>query len=74
MSIKANDGRIYLPKELREKYGENFRLIECKDRIVLLPVAEDPLEELREEWKDVDSSVEELKQKALKEGLEEAGN
>ena len=74
MSIKAHDGRIYIPKELREKYGEHFRLIECKDRLVLLPVAEDPIEELREEWKDVDLSVEELKEKALKEGMDEAGN
>lgn len=60
--------------ESREKYGEKFRIIEFKDRLIFLPIAEDPLEELREEWKDVDSSVEELKQKALKEGLEEAGN
>ncbi len=73
MTIKAKDGRIYLSKEIREKYGENFRMIECKDRIVLVPVSEDPLEKLREEWEDVEDTVEELKEKALKEGMDEAG-
>jgi len=38
--------------------------------LIPLPVSENLLEELREEWKDVDGSVEELKEKALKEGLE----
>lgn len=74
MSIKQDDGRIYLSKKLREKYGERFPLIECKDRLVLLAVGEDPLEESREEWKDVDASIEELKEKAFKEGLEKAGD
>ena len=73
MTIKAHNGRLYIPKRLREKYGEHFRLVEGKDRLILLPVSENPLEELREEWKDVEASVEELKEKALKEGLEEAG-
>lgn len=73
MTIKAKDGRIYLPKEIREKYGETFRMIEYKNRIVLLLVSEDPLKELREEWKDVEDTREELKEKALKEGVEEAG-
>lgn len=73
MSIKTHDGRIYIPKKIREKFGEKFRIIECKDRLILLPVAEDPLKALREEWKDIDESVEELKEKALEEGLEEAG-
>ncbi len=73
MTIKTKDGRIYLSKEIREKYGERFRMIECKDRIVLLPVSEDPLKKLREEWKDVEGTVEELKEKALKEAIDEAG-
>lgn len=73
MTIKTKDGRIYLSKEIREKYGERFRMIECKDRIVLLPVSEDPLKKLREEWEDVEGTVEELKEKALKEAIDEAG-
>lgn len=73
MVIDAHDGRIYLSKEIREKYGERYRMIKCKDRIILLPVAEDPLKELRKEWKDVKASVKELKDEALKEGMDEAG-
>lgn len=73
MKVEADDGRIYLPKETRERMGTQFELIERKDKIILLPVPEDPLQELREEWKDVDKSVEELKQEALKEGMEQAG-
>ena len=73
MTIKAKNGRIYIPKEIREKYGNTFRMIECKDRIILLPVSEDPLKKLREEWKDVEDTTEELKEKALKEGMDEAG-
>lgn len=65
MSVKAKDGKIYLPKRIREKYGKRFRIIEGKDCVVLLPVAEDPLKELREEWKDVDESIDELKEKIL---------
>ncbi len=73
MTLKAENGRIYLSKEIREKYGERFRMIECKDRIILLPVSEDPLEKLKDVWKDVEGSIEELKDEALKEGMEEAG-
>ena len=73
MTIKAKNGRIYIPKEIREKYGNTFRMIECKDHIILLPVSEDPLKKLREEWKDVEDTTEELKEKALKEGMDEAG-
>ncbi len=73
MTITAKNGRIYLPKEVRERYGERFRMIECKDRIILLPVSKDPLKKLRSEWKDVEKSVKELKEEALKEGVEEAG-
>lgn len=65
MYVKAKDGKIKLPKEIREKFGKKFRLIECKDRIILLPIAEDPLKELRNEWKDVDKSIDELKENII---------
>jgi len=72
MKVSADDGRIYLPKETREKHGTQFEMIEMDDQIVLMPISENPLEELREEWKDVDKSVEELKKEALKAGTEKA--
>jgi bifunctional DNA-binding transcriptional regulator/antitoxin component of YhaV-PrlF toxin-antitoxin module len=73
MRVTAADGRIYLPKGLREKFGEEFELIDRGDRLVLVPIPDDPLEALREEARETDKSVEELKQSALEEALEEAG-
>ncbi|WP_248518077.1 AbrB/MazE/SpoVT family DNA-binding domain-containing protein [Salinarchaeum laminariae] len=73
MEVDATDGRIYLPKELREKYGDQFRLVERGEQLVLLPVSEDPLAALREEFADVDKSVEELRQDARSSAIDDAG-
>jgi len=72
MKVSADDGRIYLPKETRKKHGEEFEMIEMEEQIILVPISENPLEELRKEWEDVDKSVEELKKEALKAGTEKA--
>ena len=74
MDVDAEDGRIYLPKRLREKFGDHFELVDRGDRLVLIPIDEDPLDALREEFRDVDASTEELKQGALDEALDEAGS
>lgn len=74
MEVSADDGRVYIPKETRDRMGTEFELIDRGDKIILLPVPENPLEELQEEWSDVNKSAKELKQQALEEGLEEAGN
>jgi len=73
MEVDATDGRIYLPKELREKYGDQFRLVERGDQLVLLPVADDPLGALRDEFADVDKSVQELREDARASAIEDAG-
>ena len=73
MKVDADDGRIYLPKETRDRMGTEFELIDRGDKIILLPVPDDPLEELHEEWKDVEKSVKELKKQALEEGMDQAG-
>ena len=73
MKVDADDGRIYLPKDTRERMGTKFELIDRGDKIILLPVPDDPLEELQEEWKDVEKSAKELKKEALKEGMDQAG-
>lgn len=73
MDVDASDGRIYLPKALREEYGDRFRLVERGDQLVLLPVAEDPLAALRAEFADVDRSVEALKREARSGAIEDAG-
>ncbi|MFP4038412.1 MAG: AbrB/MazE/SpoVT family DNA-binding domain-containing protein [Candidatus Nanohaloarchaea archaeon] len=73
MVTTADNGRVYIPKEMREELGERFHILQREDRIVLVPVSEEPLQALRDEMSDIDASVEELKEKALKTGMEEAG-
>ena len=41
-------GRIYLPKDLRERFGDQYRIVELPTHVALFPVDEDPLEGLRE--------------------------
>ena len=41
-------GRIYLPKDVRERYGEHYRIVELPTHVVLLPVDDNPLEGARE--------------------------
>lgn len=69
MSVETDDhGRLYLSSELREKYGEKFHVVEYEDRIELVPVAEDPLQAVREAVGDAFDgvSVEELREEARK--------
>lgn len=49
MAVETDDrGRIYLPKGLREKHGERFRVLDLPRRVVLIPVDEDPLQAVRD--------------------------
>lgn len=41
-------GRLYIPKEIREEYGEKYHIVQYEDRIELIPVADDPLAAVRE--------------------------
>jgi len=40
-------GRVTIPKEVRDRYGERFRLVKLDSCIKLVPIPDDPLEELR---------------------------
>lgn len=40
-------GRIYLPKDIRERFGDQYRIVELPSHVALFPVDEDPLEGLR---------------------------
>lgn len=55
-------GRLYIPKEVREKYGEKYHIVQYEDRIELIPVADDPLTAVREAAGDLrDASTEEIR-------------
>jgi bifunctional DNA-binding transcriptional regulator/antitoxin component of YhaV-PrlF toxin-antitoxin module len=69
MSIETDDeGRLYLPSEVRETYGDKFHLIKYDDRFELIPIADDPLAAVRDELGDAlaGKSRETLRKDALK--------
>ena len=66
-------GRMTLPKELRERYGDRYRIVEVHDGIKLIPVAEDPLDALREEFAEVEKTANELREAAREAAFDEAG-
>ncbi|WP_218644799.1 AbrB/MazE/SpoVT family DNA-binding domain-containing protein [Natronomonas gomsonensis] len=41
-------GRIYLPKDVRDQYGDEYRIVKLPSHVVLLPIDEDPLEGVHE--------------------------
>ena len=73
MPTKTDNGRVYIPKHLREKYGERYKIVDSGDGLLLVPVPEDPLDALRDEWSDVDTSVKEMRDEARAEAIESAG-
>jgi bifunctional DNA-binding transcriptional regulator/antitoxin component of YhaV-PrlF toxin-antitoxin module len=66
-------GRLTLPKDVRERYGERYHLVRLGDGIKLVPIAEDPLAALREEFRGVEGTAGELREAAREEALDEAG-
>jgi bifunctional DNA-binding transcriptional regulator/antitoxin component of YhaV-PrlF toxin-antitoxin module len=55
-------GRLYIPKDVREKYGEKYHIVTYEDRIELIPVADDPLAAVREAAGDLrDASIEDVR-------------
>lgn len=68
-----DQGRFTLPKELRERYGDRYHVVEVCNGVKLVPVSEDPLEALREEFVDSEVSSMELRDAGRKGLLDEAG-
>lgn len=66
-------GRLTLPKAFREQYGDRYRIVAVHDGLKLVPIAEDPLEALRDEFDDVDKTAETLRTNAREMAVEEAG-
>ncbi len=65
------EGRIYLPEETREKFGDRFLKVESDDSIRLIPLADDPVKDLRETMEKLQSmSIEEIHSKIKEEGIE----
>jgi len=75
MSVVTLDdrGRLTVPKELREEYGDRYRLVELHDGLKLVPLADDPLDALREEFADVDASADAVRTGGRKRALDTTG-
>jgi len=50
-------GRLYLSAELRQQYGEKFHVVTYEDRIELIPIADDPLQAVRDAAGDAFENV-----------------
>ncbi|AHG02903.1 hypothetical protein HALDL1_04250 [Halobacterium sp. DL1] len=40
-------GRIYLPKDVRERFGDKYRIVELPSHVALFPVDDHPLDGIR---------------------------
>mgnify|MGYP001770787056 CR=1 FL=1 len=69
-------GRVYLPKEVREKYhAEEFYIVDLPFGIVLVPRVEDPIRALEEEGKKLPGlPIAGLKRAIREEAEREAGS
>lgn len=75
MSVETDShGRLYIPAELRQQYGEKFHVVTYDDRIELIPIADDPLQAVRDAAGDAfqDASVDELREDARKQANADA--
>ena len=57
-------GRIYLPKTVRERFGDRYRIVELPSHVALFPVDEDPLAGVRAAVGDAFSEAESADLKA----------
>ena len=66
-------GRLYLPKDVRDRFGETYRIVELPSHVALFPVDDDPLKGLREAVGDAfnETDSEELKEQARRSISEE---
>ncbi|NGM67422.1 AbrB/MazE/SpoVT family DNA-binding domain-containing protein [Natronolimnobius sp. AArcel1] len=74
-TAEADDrGRIVIPHEIREKHGDRYRVVELEDRVELIPLADDPIDGLREAVGDAfnDKSIAEIKREARTAAREDA--
>jgi bifunctional DNA-binding transcriptional regulator/antitoxin component of YhaV-PrlF toxin-antitoxin module len=66
-------GRVVFPKELRERYGGDYWVVELDDGLKLVPIPEDPIATLRSAGSEKlrNASIEEIREGAERRGREE---
>ncbi|PSQ16153.1 AbrB/MazE/SpoVT family DNA-binding domain-containing protein [Halobacteriales archaeon QS_8_69_73] len=74
--VRTDDrGRVTIPKEVRDRYGDRYRLIELDSGIKLVPIPDDPLAQLRAAATDElrEASLSDLEAAADEESRGQAG-
>lgn len=66
-------GRLTLPKEVRRRFGDRYYVVELHDGVKLIPLEEDPLTALRDEFEEVEGSASTLRERGREAALEKAG-
>jgi bifunctional DNA-binding transcriptional regulator/antitoxin component of YhaV-PrlF toxin-antitoxin module len=64
-------GRLTIPEELRERYGDHYYIVDVDGGIKLIPIADDPLAALRDEFRETDKTAEELRDDTRRAVLDE---
>ena len=65
---------MYLPAELRQKYGEKFHVVAYEDHLELIPIDENPLQAIREATGNTfeRDSIEDLREEAREQARRDA--
>jgi bifunctional DNA-binding transcriptional regulator/antitoxin component of YhaV-PrlF toxin-antitoxin module len=74
--VRTDDrGRVTIPKDVRDRYGERFRLVELHSGIKLVPIPDNPLHELRAAASDElrAAALDDLEDAAREEAHKQAG-
>ncbi|WP_321170523.1 AbrB/MazE/SpoVT family DNA-binding domain-containing protein [Halobaculum limi] len=66
-------GRLTLPKEVRERYGDQYRIVQLHGGVKLILIEQSPLDALRAEFADVENTTEELRDDSREASLDESG-
>ncbi|HOW73367.1 MAG TPA: AbrB family transcriptional regulator [Phycisphaerae bacterium] len=68
------NGRLPLGSELRHRYGTKSYIVEMPEKLVLLPVPDDPVKDLREIGRRLKGkTIRELRQAIEQQAMEEVG-
>ncbi|ELZ11106.1 hypothetical protein C479_07353 [Halovivax asiaticus JCM 14624] len=73
-AVADDRGRIVIPHEIREKHGDRYRVVELDERVELIPIADDPIEGLRDAVGDAfdEKSIKEIKRESREAARDEA--
>lgn len=69
-----SQGRLYLSKDVRERYGERYHVVEYEEKIELIPIADDPLAAVRDAAGELrDAPGEAIEEAIAEEAARDAG-